>query len=92
MAAVLSTVKKRAAQFKRGRESLENDSRSGRPSMATTQKNIDCIYQMVKDDKRSTVNHIANAMSISSEQVENILHKVLGMSIISLMGALAFDV
>ena len=43
-APALSTVKKWAAEFKRGRESLEDDRRSGCPSTATTQKNIDRIH------------------------------------------------
>ena len=46
-APALSTVKKWAAEFKRGRESLEDDPRSGRPSTITTQENIDRIHQMV---------------------------------------------
>ena len=41
-APALSTVKKWAAEFKRGRESLEDNPRSGRPFTATTQENIDC--------------------------------------------------
>ena len=43
-APALSTVKKWAAKFKRGREGLEDDPRSGRPSTATTQENIDRIH------------------------------------------------
>ena len=35
-APALSTVKKWAAEFKKGRKSLEDDLRSGRPSTATT--------------------------------------------------------
>ena len=31
------------------------------------------------EDRRLTINHIANAMSISRERAENILHKELGM-------------
>ena len=38
-ALALSTVKKWAAKFKRGRESLEDDLRSGHPSIATIQEN-----------------------------------------------------
>ena len=65
-APALSTVKS-AAEFKGGRESLEDDPRSGHPSMATTQENIDCIHKIVMDDRHLTVNHIANAISISRE-------------------------
>ena len=66
-APALSTLKKRAAKFKRGRENLENDPRLRRPSMATIQENINCIYQIAMDDRCLTDNHIANVMSISRE-------------------------
>ena len=39
-ALALSTVKKWAAEFKRERESLEDDLRSGHPSTATTQEKL----------------------------------------------------
>ena len=38
---------------------------------------------MVMNDKRLTINHSANVISISSERVENILHNELGMSKVS---------
>ena len=83
MLRALSTVKKWAAEFKRGRESLEDDPRSGRSSTATTQENIDHIHQMVMNDRRLTISHLANVISISCERVENILHNELGMSKVS---------
>ena len=73
-APALSTVKKWEAEFKKGRESLEDDPRSGRPVSATTQENIDHVYHMVMDDRRFTVNQIADAVAISRKRVENILH------------------
>ena len=82
-ALALSTVKKWAAEFKRGRESLEDDLRSGHPSTATTQENIDRIHQMVMNDRPLTISHLANVISISRERVENILHNKLGMSKVS---------
>uniref|UniRef100_A0A3Q0SYF5 Tc1-like transposase DDE domain-containing protein n=1 Tax=Amphilophus citrinellus TaxID=61819 RepID=A0A3Q0SYF5_AMPCI len=57
-APALSTMQRWAAQFKRGRMSVENDPRSGRPATATTQENID----LVMDDRHLTVNQIANAV------------------------------
>ena len=82
-APALSTVKKWAEELKRGRESLEDDPRSGRPSTATTQENIGRIHQMVMNDRRLTICHLANVMSISRERVENILHNELSMSKVS---------
>ena len=41
-----------AAEFKRGRKSLGDDGRSGRPKTATTGKNIAKVHQMVLDDRR----------------------------------------
>ena len=82
-APALSTVQKWAAEFKRGRESLEDDPRSGRPATATTQENIECVHHMVMDDRRLTVNQIANTVGISRERLGNILHKELDMSKVS---------
>uniref|UniRef100_A0A3Q0QTS4 Histone-lysine N-methyltransferase SETMAR n=1 Tax=Amphilophus citrinellus TaxID=61819 RepID=A0A3Q0QTS4_AMPCI len=79
-APALSTLQKWAAKFKRGRESLKDDPRSGHPATATTQENIDRVHHMVTDDRHLTVNKIANAVGISHEQVENILHNKLGLS------------
>ena len=79
----LSTVKKWAAEFKRGRESLEDDPRYVCPASATIQKNIDRVHHMVMDDRRLIVNQIPDAIAISRERVENILHQELGMSKVS---------
>ncbi|XP_029639447.1 uncharacterized protein LOC115214391 [Octopus sinensis] len=62
-----------------GRESFEDDPRSGRPATAT----IDCVHPIVMDDERLTINQIANAISICRKNFENILHKELGLTKIS---------
>jgi histone-lysine N-methyltransferase SETMAR len=41
-----------AAEFKRGRQSLGDDERSGRPKTATTDENIAKVHQMLLDDRR----------------------------------------
>lgn len=78
-----STVQKWAAEFKRGRESLQDDPSSGHPSIATTQGNIDCVRHFLIDNIRLSVHQTANTVAISRQRVENILHKELGMSKVS---------
>ena len=47
-----STIKKWAAEFKRGRTTLEDDPREGRSQSATTPEIIEQVYDMVLDDRR----------------------------------------
>ena len=82
-APALSTVKKWAVEYKRRRESLEDDQRSGRSFTATTQENTGRIHQMVMNDRRLTISHLANVISISRERVENIFHNEIDMSKVS---------
>ncbi|XP_014770198.1 uncharacterized protein LOC106869137 [Octopus bimaculoides] len=92
MVATLSTVQKWPAEFRRERESLKGDPRSGHPPpTAITVENIDRIQYMVMlmNDRRLTINQIAN-VSIFREEVENILHNELGMTKISAWWVLRF--
>ena len=50
-ASSFTTVTFWAAELKRGRKSLEDDGRSGRPKTATTDENIGEVHQMVLDDR-----------------------------------------
>jgi histone-lysine N-methyltransferase SETMAR len=50
-----STIKKWAAEFKRGRTSIEDDPREGRPKSATTPEIIEQVHDMVLDDRRMKV-------------------------------------
>ena len=45
-----STIKKWAAEFKRGRTSLEDDPREGRPKSATTPEIIEQMHYIGLDD------------------------------------------
>lgn len=58
-------MQKWIAEFKRRRESFENDSKSERPETASTEEYIDRVHHMVISDKRLIINEIVNAVSIS---------------------------
>ena len=47
-------MKKWAAHFKKGKESLEDDDRCGRPTTSTTEKNISHVHKVVMDVRRLT--------------------------------------
>ncbi|KAK5650765.1 hypothetical protein RI129_001794 [Pyrocoelia pectoralis] len=72
-------VKFWTAEFKRGRMSLVDDERSGRPKTATTDDNIANVHKMVLDDRRIKVREIAEVMKMSKERVCHILNQDLGM-------------
>jgi transposase len=74
-----STIKFPAAEFKRGRTSLEDDPREGRPKSATAPEIIEQVHDMVLDDRRIKVPEIAESIGISKERVGYILHEELYM-------------
>ncbi|KYN15691.1 hypothetical protein ALC57_12093 [Trachymyrmex cornetzi] len=74
-----ATVKRSVVEFKRGRTSLADDERSGRPTTATTTDNIEKIHQMIMDNRRIKIREIAEAVGISKERVCHILTEELGM-------------
>ena len=59
-----STVKKWAAEFKRGRESIEDDGRSGRPKVATTDKNVKFVHTLLMFEWRRDLRSIASEVDI----------------------------
>jgi transposase len=60
-----STIKKWAAEFKRGRISLEVDPREGRRKSATTSEIIEHVHDMLLDDRRMKVPKIYETIGIS---------------------------
>lgn len=69
-----------AAEFKRGRESIEDDAHTGRPVEVTTPENCTAVERLVMTDRRLKVQEIAETLGISCGSVETILHEKLGMS------------
>ena len=51
--------------FKNGRTSVTDDERSGRPSTSTTEENVERVCSMILDNRRSTVDEVAQHLNIS---------------------------
>ena len=81
--ACYSTVKKWAAEFKRGRENTGDDARSGRRKDATTDENMANVHNLVMCDRRRDLRSIASEEGISYGAVQTILTDILGMSKVS---------
>lgn len=74
-----TTIRKWRNKFKRGRTSLEDDPRSGRPKTATSPEMVDKVHDLVLIDRRLKASKIAETVGISKERVLYILHKELHM-------------
>ena len=60
-------------RFKEGREVVEDDHRSGRPSTSRTDENVERMRQNVQSDCRVTVRMIADEVGMNSERVWRII-------------------
>ena len=72
-------VKFWVGEFKRGRTSLEDETRSGRQSDATDKEMYNKVRDLAYSDRRVKVEEIANALHISHGSVSTILHDHFGM-------------
>ena len=72
-------VKFWVGEFKRSRTSLEDETRSGRPSDTTDEEMCNKVRDLVYSDRRIKVEEIANALHISHGSVSTTLHDRLGM-------------
>ena len=78
-----STVKKLAAEFKRRRESVEDDGRCGCPKDANADENVKVVHILVMCDRSRDKRSIASEVAISFGAVQSILTDILGMSKVS---------
>lgn len=78
-----ATITRWVREFKRGRDSVEDDPRSGRPPTAITKDNLDLALQMVMQDRRLSCRQIAERLGVSLERADKILTKELKLSKVS---------
>lgn len=67
-------------RFKEGRESVQDDSRSGRPVSARNDNQIELVREKINSDRRLTIREVSLALNISYGTVQKILTQDLGMS------------
>jgi transposase len=68
-----STMKKWAAKFKRGRESIWDDERPGQPNKATNYETDEAVYDLVMCHRKRDLESIAREVGISFGSVQAIL-------------------
>ena len=78
-----SRVAKWSPEFKRGRDSLEDDPRPGRPADVISQEMIDRVERLVLNNRQIKVAKLASKCGISNGSVYTIIQEHLGMSKVS---------
>jgi hypothetical protein len=69
-------------QFKKGREDVQDDPRSGRPKMRRRDANVDRVRTLVRSERSSGVGLIAE-LNMNRETVQQIIMEDFGMRKIS---------
>ncbi|PNF37861.1 hypothetical protein B7P43_G07424 [Cryptotermes secundus] len=67
------------SRFKNGEMSIDDKPRSGRPSTARTHENVEKIREIIKEDRRRTIEEIVELSGVTWSSVQRILTEDLGM-------------
>ena len=68
----------RYAHFRDGREDMQDDVRNGRPSTARTDENVESVHRLLTEERRTTLQTIADCLNIGNETVRRIVTKDFG--------------
>lgn len=75
----LETVRRWFKEFQRGRQSFEDEPRSGRPRESVTPENVRRVSEMIKENRNLTYDEITDTLGIGAAAVNSILHDHLGV-------------
>ena len=64
-------------EFNRGRSSLQNEIREGRPISVVVPDTIDAMRQLILQDRQVTYREIGTTLGISGTSIHSILHEDL---------------
>ncbi|XP_018337789.1 PREDICTED: putative uncharacterized protein FLJ37770 [Trachymyrmex septentrionalis] len=64
-------------RFKKSREDVEDDDRSGRPSTSITDDNVERVKKMILENRRITIREVADDVGISFGSCQAIFSDVL---------------
>ena len=78
-----ATICRWTREFKRGRKSVEDDHRSGRPVDYTDDETVARVHELVMNDRRVTIPHLAKMIGCSLNTISRILHDKIGMTKLS---------
>lgn len=74
-----STVYEWYAEFKRGRTTLSDEPKEGRPVTAVTPPNINAVRKLLEEDRRTTYSEIETSLGIGGNAIKIILHDHIGV-------------
>jgi hypothetical protein len=70
-------------RFKNGRTSVDDDERSWRPSTGTTPKNVAKVSEVIREDRRRTIQDVCNILVLSYGTCQRILSEELNIRLIA---------
>ncbi|UYV64612.1 hypothetical protein LAZ67_3001311 [Cordylochernes scorpioides] len=65
--------------FKKGREEVADEPLSGRPTTARTDENVDCVHEVLRTDRRLSIQQISDTLHMSTFVVHGIVTEDLQM-------------